>query len=282
MSHVPLGASVKSHILFLGVIGVLGLSGCETFKGSMRDVYELGTGTPHDHSQQVVNVETRADRGDMAPMPIPSAAYTPPRYEPMATGFGQSAVMANDSVSVFPQGGMPGYGAGVANFDSSVEIFPLDGPAPMMGGTSDVSSQYYIGGQVQGGYQGDYQGNYSSGGTPFVPAGRNQVYFNNGSSRLGNHDRNKLSDLADEAKFAPVNYVTVSGHASRNTRGGSDSVEGQIRNLKQSMDRSFAVSRELIRQGVPGDKIKTVSWGAAKATGTNTEDRRVDIIMGEQ
>lgn len=286
-----MGASLKSHILLLGIVGVLGLSACETFKGSVRDMSEMGSvRSSEGETVQPVNVQTRADRGDMAPMPTPSAAYTPPRRDPMATGYNTnyqtSSTMSNGSVSVFetmpgeagyhhgaqpyamqPMGSLPNYSGGVANFDPSVTIFPVDGPAPVMGGQQNIGAQYYTGGQMQGNQ---------------MTGGNNQVYFNHGSSRLGNYDRRRLSDLAEQAKFAPVNYVTVSGHASRPTQGGSNSVEGQISNLKQSMNRSFAVSSELIRKGVPADKIKTVSWGAAKATGTNTQDRRVDVIMGEQ
>jgi outer membrane protein OmpA-like peptidoglycan-associated protein len=48
------------------------------------------------------------------------------------------------------------------------------------------------------------------------------------------------------------------------------------------MNRSFAVSSALMKEGVSPDSIKTVSWGSARATGNDEQDRRVDISMGER
>ena len=109
-----------------------------------------------------------------------------------------------------------------------------------------------------------------------------QIFFKNGSSRLGRIDKQKISRFADAAKFAPVNRVTVEGYASRPTQRGTNTVEGHILNLKESMNRSFAVSKSLIQNGLPAEKIKTVSYGSTKATGNHAQDRRVNMIMGER
>ncbi|MEM6812517.1 MAG: OmpA family protein [Pseudomonadota bacterium] len=108
------------------------------------------------------------------------------------------------------------------------------------------------------------------------------IFFKHGSSRLGSNDRQKISQFADQAKFAPVNKVTVEGYASRPTQVGSDSVKAHVLNLKESMNRSFAVSKSLIQSGLPQEKIKTVSYGSKRATGDDDFDRRVDLIMGER
>ena len=109
-----------------------------------------------------------------------------------------------------------------------------------------------------------------------------QIFFKFGSSRLGSGDENKISRFAEKAKFAPVNRVTVEGYASRPTQAGTGTVEAHVLNLKQSMNRSFAVSKSLMRKGLPNEKIKTVSHGSANATGDEQQDRRVDMFMGDR
>ncbi|MEM7618636.1 MAG: OmpA family protein, partial [Pseudomonadota bacterium] len=106
-----------------------------------------------------------------------------------------------------------------------------------------------------------------------------QIFFKNGSSRLGSIDKQKISAFADQAKFAPVNKITVEGHASRPTQVGTDSVEAHVLNLKESMNRSFAVSKTLMKDGVPAEKIKTMRHGSVNATGDDKYDRRVDMFM---
>jgi len=107
-----------------------------------------------------------------------------------------------------------------------------------------------------------------------------QIFFKFGSSRLGSVDKQKISKFSEEAKFAPINHVTVEGYASRPTQAGKGTVESHILNLKESMNRSFAVSKSLMRNGLPAEKIKTVSYGSVKATGDGVYDRRVDMYMG--
>jgi len=117
-----------------------------------------------------------------------------------------------------------------------------------------------------------------------VSSGRvdEQIFFKYGSSRLGAIDRQKISRFADSAKFAPVNHITVEGFASRKTQVGEDTVESHILNLKESMNRSFAVSKALMQKGLPAEKIKTISYGSTRATGNDRQDRRVDMILGER
>ncbi len=109
-----------------------------------------------------------------------------------------------------------------------------------------------------------------------------QIFFKFGSSRLGSIDEQKISSFADAAKFAPINRVTIEGYASARTQAGVGTVESHILNLKESMNRSFAVSKSLMRNGLPAEKIKTVSYGSTMATGNDPQDRRVDMIMGER
>ena len=166
---------------------------------------------------------------------------------------------------------------GSDQFASSYSAQPI--PQPTFGG-HDSSVEIF-----EAGYGAGYTPNNSStygynvGSGTSGPAG--QIFFKHGSSRLGSGDLNKISNLADQAKFAPVNYITVEGFASKPTQAGSNTAQAHIINLRQSLRRSEKVSKALVKKGVPGDKIKTVSWGASKATGNDAQDRRVDVVMGE-
>ena len=103
------------------------------------------------------------------------------------------------------------------------------------------------------------------------------VYFKYGSARLDGTDKSVLGNVAEAAKFAPVDRVSVEGHASAPTQV-ADPVKSKILNLKESMNRASAVSQELIEKGVPAEKIKTVGWGDTKPSGgSEAAQRRVDI-----
>lgn len=103
------------------------------------------------------------------------------------------------------------------------------------------------------------------------------IYFSYGSAHLDGQDRSVLRNVAETAKFAPVDRVRVEGHASAAAQV-SDPVKAKILNLKESMNRASAVSSELIAKGVPAEKIKTVGWGDTKpANGGEAAQRRVDI-----
>lgn len=254
---------MSTRVILLGILGVVALSGCTHEQMEKYSLFGQASANP----DSIEHVQMRMDEGDITPLP-------------------QHYNMSNSSVDVFNNVGnvpdyhgqapimqpsIPNYGGGMPSMaDSSVTIFSLDSSAPMMGGD-----------QIAGGFD-----NYSA--MPmdqgFVAYGGegNQIFFKDGSSRLGSGDLRKLSNVAERAKFAPVNRVTVAGYASRPTQAGSNTVQGHILNLKESMNRSFAVSKELIKKGVPAEKIKAVAWGATKPTGNEEQDRRVDVIMGEQ
>jgi len=282
---------LKSQALFFSVLGVFLLMGCEGTQMYQYNPFGQKAADP----SSVNNVHMRSDTGQvMTPLPsspvapamvqgddafmpsmadnsvmIPNSTYNQPAFNaPMAqVPMGQAPMgMAPPPV---PYGGatLPTYGYGTTSSDSSVTIFPVEG-APA--GMSGMSPNYF-------------DPNASMGaGASYGGGNDNQIFFKSGSSRLGRGDLNKLSNVAEQAKFAPVNRITVAGYASKPSQAGSHTVEGHILNLKESMNRSFAVSKTLMKKGVPAEKIKTVSWGSTKASGNNTQDRRVDVVMGEQ
>ncbi len=279
---------LKPHILSLSLLSVLFLAGCESASFSKYNPfhhYSMGSGYLPDDT--VVDVNMRADTGGVTKAIITPMLSSSSVYSQASSGSSKPSLMSSSpsmpsdpSVTIMPfdnegysshqqrgqRGGvLPNFGGGVLTSDSSVTIFSLDGAAPMsMGGGSNMG---YAG-------QGYSPSNMAGGG--------NQIFFKHGSSRLGSGDMRVLSSVAEQAKFAPVSRVTVAGYASPPTQVGSRSTQGGVLNLKESSNRAYAVSRTLIKKGVPAEKIKMVSWGATKSTGNNSQDRRVDIIMGEQ
>lgn len=259
------GKGLNFRVLLLGLTAAVILPACENTQFSKYNPfrhYSAPSGEYMGHSGM------RVDNAPVTPMPpMPSGAPS------MATSVYQpSSSLGNSSVEVFSlsqnapstsnASSMPQYGSGaIYSGDPSVTIYPLDGSGFASGGQGFGTNAGFAAPQNTGG---------------------NQIFFKHGSSRLGGGDRRTLSSVAEQAKFAPVNRVTVAGYASPPTQAGSGTVESHILNLKESMNRSFAVSKQLMQNGVPAEKIKTVSWGATKSTGNNTQDRRVDVVMGEQ
>lgn len=249
----------KSLLSFMLLGSVFMLSACETWM-----------------DQQLSNSNTQINASSKGILsPLPPALKTDdtqnlPRYGEAINVMNMNHTAPMPSVqTVF------GYGAGVPVGDPSVTIFPLDGAAPTYGGSPDAP-------QIP--FNNDFM-NTPINSAPFMHGAggvEGQIFFKHGSSRLGSGDINQLSNVAEQAKFAPVNRITIEGYASQPTQAGSQSVEGHILNLKESMNRSFAVSKKLMQKGVPAEKIKTVSWGATKSSGNESQDRRVDIVMGER
>ncbi|HPF78543.1 MAG TPA: OmpA family protein [Alphaproteobacteria bacterium] len=273
---------MKTRALLLVLLSGVTLSACESMGLQEYNPFDRNSADP----QTAQNVQMRSDTGELTPMPsslpTPTAPPLAQNDQPMAAAqtmqpMNNDVVMYNDANMgqyYNPGATMPAYSGGVMSpRDSSVTIYSIDSDPQMMSG-----------GQIAGAYDGSsYDGGITAQSYAQPYDGTSgQIFFQNGSSRLGSGDLNKLSDVADQAKFAPVNRITVAGYASQPTQAGSQTVEGHILNLKESMNRSFVVSKELMKQGVPAEKIKAVAWGSTKPTGNEAKDRRVDIIMGEQ
>ena len=180
--------------------------------------------------------------------------------------------------------------------DPNVTIYPLDGyadypgelrPAPSMAGNPrewpnsilPVGKTYDAGMTPPPDYFGGDQRMAIEGGklAPREGGGVSNIYFRYGSARLDGKDRSVLGNVAEAAKFAPVDRVSVEGHASAPTQT-NDPIKSKVLNLKESMNRASAVSQELIEKGVPAEKIKTVGWGDTKPTnGGEAAQRRVDV-----
>lgn len=158
--------------------------------------------------------------------------------------------------------------------DSSVTIFSLDGGIPSMSLGGPSSS-------VIGGTSEFYNPSYAPVAMPsMVSSGSadTQIFFKHGSSRLGSGDIRKLSEVAQSAAMSS-GRIAVEGHASRPAQT-SDPVRSSILNLKESMNRAYAVSKTLIQKGVPANKLRTTAYGDTVPAGSDEQQRRVDIISG--
>lgn len=267
-------ASLKaSFLVSMGCLSLV-LAGCETANFAGRsDINvtnsELNVPPPVDPADPRMQASIN-DRGVLIG---PAGNMAPPPAPPLR---GIDAIAAAPVVPVAPSPLAPAMApppmqSGVSMGDTSVTIFPLDGeplrtfnpitpgaPRPLDTGRS-------------------INMNYGS-AEQFAPADT-VIYFKHGSSRLGSGDMQKLARAAETAKFAPVNRVKVEGHASTRVQT-NDPVHSSILNLKESMNRAFAVSKTLIQKGVPAEKLQTTAYGDTKASGPEGEQRRVDVITG--
>lgn len=251
---------------------------------------------------KVVDAHTGAPERQIGAVPVvsPAAATAPAPREhnfPLPTErdlFVVTDKLSDSSVQIFDVNsaqpyGTRGGGMGVASVtgapmvsssDSSVEIYPVGGSYAGAMDQTWPNSLYPANTLTPiGGGSASSAGRASPHvGSGYVPS---QIFFKHGSARIGGGDKQVLRQVADQAKFAPVDRIRVEGHASTRT-GVSDPVESKIVNLKESMNRAFNVSSTLMREGVPAEKIQTTVWGDTRNSGDEAHNRRVDIITGGQ
>lgn len=89
-----------------------------------------------------------------------------------------------------------------------------------------------------------------------IEAAGDRVFFEEGSSKLGAAARRVLAEQARWLRAHPNVEFKLVGHAD--DEGSGDS------NLRLSHDRAVAVRRELMRQGVSGNRLHVVSIGDAQ------------------
>ncbi len=108
------------------------------------------------------------------------------------------------------------------------------------------------------------------------------VYFAHDSKQIDAEGLQQIASLAQRHAATPAHALKVEGHASIKANY-ADEQQKRIVNLKVSMDRAFAVSRALIKRGVPAKSIRVMAWGDTKAptilNGKTLQDaaRRVEI-----
>lgn len=220
---------------------------------------------------------------------------------PMASAAVQAAKATGGAVTVYELDtpGTPGAGDGLrppvalqSAADPSVDVYPIDygradpgarwaGSGILMPSGRDAMAGKVLDDNVQGG-----PGAFPSDGLSARDGAPARVFFAHGSSTLTPSARKVLADMAAWANRTGGSIV-VEGHASRRA-GMTDSVGRETVNLKQSLDRAYAVSRELLRLGVTSDRIRTSGLGDSRPSesmaGRSAEaaSRRVEIYNEDQ
>ncbi len=200
------------------------------------------------------------------------------RQPPQAIDTSGAASAMDPDVEIYPIDGSyaPGSVLQPSAFESPPMSYEYQSMFPELGGVAPARRSSHVA---------------SSGGTgggkalaPVLGGGErpSQIFFRHGSSRLGGGDKNVLNQVAEQAKFSPVMHVAVDGYASKRTAVSDPVLSAKI-NLRQSLERVNSVSSYLIEQGVPGEKLKTSTYGDTRLSSQGEAyDRRVDIITGSQ
>lgn len=157
--------------------------------------------------------------------------------------------------------------------DPSVDVYPLDygmaDPGMRWAGSGILMP---TGRQAMSGA--------SSGGVVGAN-GSVRLFFAHGSSRLSPDSQRALEELAAWAGRTG-GAIVVEGHASQRA-SAADPVGKDSANLKQSLDRAYAVSRELLQLGVAADRVTTSGFGdtrpamAGEGRSAEAASRRVEI-----
>lgn len=234
--------------------------------GSDVELYDL---------DQEISTGRSTGRSQGQPQGQPRAFSTPPA--PLPQGL---PAATEPSVTIYPlddNGNYPGASSFVTPAPESPygaqwpnNVLPADQFADQFGGNQIPSNVW--------GNQAMMQQNVSA-------PGQQKIFFAHGSAALDREDLQTLNNVAQQARFSPVNRIDVEGHASRNA-GTGDPVLDRILNLKESMNRSFSVSKALIQKGVPPEKIRAVAYGdtmppmASPSGNVEAISRRVEIRTG--
>lgn len=162
--------------------------------------------------------------------------------------------------------------------DSSVLVFPLDGGSFALVGTgatpTRIAPEYLL---PDLGMPASPDRTVETASLPEVetpaPGAPLRIYFDHNSARLGAGAKKALTNVASTVKNAGgAASVVVEGHASRRAVL-TDPAGREALNLKKSLDRAYAVSNTLIRQGVPVESIVTTGYGDGR-TAPVPDDRR--------
>lgn len=109
------------------------------------------------------------------------------------------------------------------------------------------------------------------------------VYFGNGQAWLSGQDRAMLEDVAD-LYDRTGGYVRVVGHASQRTRD-MEYARHKLANFELSSERAQIVADEMIRHGVPADRIVVTAAGDDEPSSYEfmpageAENRRTEIFI---
>lgn len=113
-------------------------------------------------------------------------------------------------------------------------------------------------------------------GEGIVVAVAGDVLFASGQATLKSAARTSLDRIADVIKRDyPGNAVRVEGYTD------SDPIRKSkwASNEQLSAERALAVEKQLVSRGIPNERIYSAAFGPAKAKGTKSASRRVEIVI---
>jgi outer membrane protein OmpA-like peptidoglycan-associated protein len=107
------------------------------------------------------------------------------------------------------------------------------------------------------------------------------IFFGYGSDALDAADMEVIYGLTSHQALDAAPMILIEGYASSKS-DSKDPIRARFLNLKESMNRAFAVSRALIEKGIPADKITTIGRGDTCTAGQGeAADRRVDVVAAQ-
>lgn len=273
------------HLLVLGVFTLV-LAACESAPSesvsvSRNDSEFPLSATPPEGTDPLVSGRLAAAPGlrEIPDFPPPSDRDLRVITNKLAGGAVELYGLEDDGDAFTPSAPAPLRGIQAVN-EPNVTVYPLDDTGAYPGQYPPVHSWPIVPVPLSLSSESfDGEGDAD----PSAPT----VYFSHGSSSLSAKDAQVIAKASEKAKFAPVSRVRVEGHASARAESG-DPVKDSILNLKESMNRAFEVSKAMMLNGVPAEKIKTTAWGDTKpflndaAGDAEAKARRVDIITGAE
>lgn len=263
----------KLMVVVLFQVGVVALTGCENLDVYKKPPIEVGKGADGKvsnkvgtdlTSQDLRNITTNSTRGAVEIFDLNGGGASPSRVSSVEPDYIGIPTAKDPRVIVYPIDGDTGAYPSSPSGYLPMGQYNYNSMSPNPNGAWDDGSMGMDNGVL----------------SPRVGQNVSSVYFGYGSARLNQENKQALSSVAETAKFAPVDRVSIEGHASRQTQT-NDPVKSKVLNLKESMNRAQAVSEQLIRNGVPAEKIKTTAWGDTRPSGGgDAQNRRVDIVTG--
>lgn len=255
----------RRFVACLAVLACLGLCACEIVSGDEAAEGDVAVQSVSAIDSGAVAVET----------PLPDAAQMAAR----ATGGAVTVYGLDGNASDTPgSGGRQTPLALQSAADPSVDVYPLDY------GLVELGTRWAGSGILMPSGRQAMMGAASDG---IVGAnGSVRLFFAHGSSRIMPDSRRALEELAAWAGRTG-GAIVVEGHASRRA-SAADPVGKESVNLKQSLDRAYVVSRELLRLGVAADRVTTSGFGDSRPALAEPErsaeaaSRRVEIYTEDE
>lgn len=237
--------SIRLSLLPLA-LGLIATAGCSYFDAPDPTAEQINLMA--GESVEVVQ-EAEMPSAPIEPITFDAVAQASSNSNVQVYGFGENGGILTPISSTSPR---------TSSSSSSVEVFPLDGApviAPSMPAAVPVVPVTTA--------------------APIVPSsnGNTRIYFEHGSANLNAQDKAVLNNVSQAIGNRPVKVV---GYASTEAEV-SDPVTRKAVNLRESLNRAYAVAKDLIGQGVPAEQIETIGMGENVSSASASDARRVEI-----